>query len=57
MEGYRPFRKDSQGTGERDVALYDHGHMECLEMYWGWMRSLCVRIKGRARTSDIIAGV
>lgn len=57
MEGYRSFRKNRQGIGERGVALCVHDHMECLELYWGWMRRLWVRIKGRARTSDIIVGV
>lgn len=57
MEGYRSFRKNRQGIGKRGVALCVHDHMECLELYWGWMRRLWVRIKGRARTSDIIVGV
>lgn len=52
-----PLRKDRHETGERSAALYVHGHVECLELYWGWMRSLWARIKGRARANDIIVGV
>lgn len=57
MEGYRPFRKTGSKEEKRSVALYVHDHVECLEPYWGWMRSLWARIKGQARTNDITVGV
>ncbi|GAB0209472.1 hypothetical protein GRJ2_003414300 [Grus japonensis] len=61
MEGYRLFRKDRQGRQGGGVALYVNDQLECMELYLGMdeelTESLWVRIKGRAGTGDIIAGV
>ncbi|GAB0200487.1 hypothetical protein GRJ2_002514100 [Grus japonensis] len=61
MEGYRLFRKDRQGRRGGGVTLYVNDQLECMELHLGMdeepTESLWVRIKGRAGTGDIIAGV
>ncbi|GAB0195031.1 hypothetical protein GRJ2_001968400 [Grus japonensis] len=61
VEGYRLFRKDRQGRRGGGVALYINDQLECMELHLGMneepTESLWVRIKGRARAGDIIAGV
>lgn len=61
MEGHRLFRKDRQRRRGGGVSLHVNDPMECTELCLGMdegpSESLQVRIKGRARTGDIIVRV
>ncbi|GAB0179153.1 hypothetical protein GRJ2_000380600 [Grus japonensis] len=61
MEGYRLFRKDRQGRRGGGVTLYVNDQLQCMELHLGMdeepIKSLWVRIKGRAGTGDIIVGI
>ncbi|GAB0199193.1 hypothetical protein GRJ2_002384700 [Grus japonensis] len=61
MEGYRLFRKDRQSRRGGGITLYVNDQLDCMELHLGMdeepTETLWVRIKGRARAGDIIAGV
>ncbi|PKU27961.1 hypothetical protein llap_21735 [Limosa lapponica baueri] len=61
MERYRLFRKDKQGRRGGDVTLYVKDQLECMELCLGMdeepTESLWVKIKQRAGTGDVTAGV
>jgi len=61
MEGYKLFGKDRRGRRGGGVALYVNDQLECMKLRLGMdeepIKSLWVKIKGRARTGDIIVGV
>ncbi|PKU39374.1 rna-directed dna polymerase from mobile element jockey-like [Limosa lapponica baueri] len=61
MEGYRLFRKDRQGRRGGDVSLYVNDQLGCMKLCLGMdeepTESLWARIKWRAGTDDITAGV
>ncbi|KAK4812337.1 hypothetical protein QYF61_017114 [Mycteria americana] len=59
MDGYKLFRRDTQGTRGGGVALYVRECLDSLELDDGDNKVEClwIRIRGKANKADIVVGV